>query len=64
MARDPKRIGRMIALLEAIWTKFPDLRLYQLLGNASGLSRDPYYHEDVELEAELLAFADKHGVHR
>lgn len=32
--RDPKRIDRILKLLRAYWTQYPDLRLGQILGNA------------------------------
>lgn len=32
--RDPKRIDRVLKLLKIYWTKYPDLRLGQILGNA------------------------------
>lgn len=50
--RDPKRIKRMLKLIEEIWTDNPDLRLCQLLGNAFG-AIDPYNIEDEELEKML-----------
>jgi len=50
--RDPKRIPKVLKELEEIWTKFPDLRLGQLLLNAVA---DPtlYYTEDEDLLKEL-----------
>jgi hypothetical protein len=33
--RDPKRIQRIINLLHAYWVKYPDLRLGQIIGNAT-----------------------------
>lgn len=55
--RDPNRIPRMLALVEQIWTKYPDFRLGQLVDNAkeigSGSSADIFYVEDVALEEGL-----------
>ena len=46
--RDPKRIPEILNELKGIWSSFPDLRLGQLLLNAT---QDPvlYYLEDSEL---------------
>ena len=50
--RDINRIVPMLERIEAIWKRNPDLRLMQLLGNATGAG-DPYYVEDDVL-LELL----------
>lgn len=42
--RDPERIPRLLAALEELWTANPDLRLGQIMGNASVT----YYTEDEE----------------
>ncbi len=52
MTRDPDRIRRMLDLVEDIWTRYPDMRLGQLIGNAIG-EADAYYVEDDVLEVEL-----------
>jgi hypothetical protein len=64
--RDPKRIERILSLLKIYWTKYPDLRLGQILGNAvpsihgRTLDGQPsvapgniYAYEDVKFEAWL-----------
>lgn len=51
--RDPKRIERIIAIVEYIWKKNPDWRLTQLIINALAISGDPYYIEDDDLEKAL-----------
>ena len=51
--RDPKRIDRMISIVEYIWKKNPDWRLPQLIMNALAISGDPYYIEDDDLEKAL-----------
>lgn len=64
--RDPNRINRIINLLRAYWLSHPDLRLGQILGNAtpristpnlsgqvSSSPGDPYYFEDDKFEAWL-----------
>jgi len=48
--KDPKRIDRILKIIEKIWKDNPDLRLYQLLGNCFNPYQDPYYTEDNELE--------------
>lgn len=50
--RDPRRIGRLLKLIADIWRFYPDLRLYQLLGNCFPPG-DHYYTGDDELEAGL-----------
>jgi hypothetical protein len=40
--RDPKRIPQILAKLGELWTAQPDLRLGQIMGNAS----ITYYTED------------------
>ena len=59
--RDPERRERIIRLIERIWMApgNHDLRLYQLLGNASGVQTDPYGFEDDKLEVALQAYADR-----
>ena len=50
--RDPARIPRLLALIEAIWLKNPDMRLCQMIGNA--LPPGDHYHvEDDVLIVEL-----------
>lgn len=46
--RDPKRIDTVLSEIKRIWTKYPDLRLGQLISNCV---QDPalYYIEDKEL---------------
>jgi uncharacterized protein YihD (DUF1040 family) len=51
--RDPKRIKRILTIVENIWEKNPDLRLTQLIMNALSMSSDPYYIEDDDLEKAL-----------
>lgn len=50
--RDPNRIYDIINRLEAIWARFPDLRLGQIILN---VVNDPllYYLEDDELIKRL-----------
>jgi uncharacterized protein YihD (DUF1040 family) len=52
LVRDPKRIKRVLELIERIWLDNPDLRLCQLIENCfstSGL----YHIEDDELRKAL-----------
>lgn len=44
--RDIKRIPEILAKLQKIWEKYPDMRLAQLLGNI--FDHLPYYMEDEE----------------
>ena len=50
--RDPKRIERILKLIEKIWNKNPDLRLCQLIGNCFNAG-DLYYVEDDTLKKQL-----------
>ena len=51
--RDPKRIRPALERLRSYWLSHPDLRLGQIIGNATGYlkdgSYDPYYIEDKPL---------------
>ncbi len=53
--RDPNRISQILEELQRIWQKYPDLRLGQLLGNASD-ELILYYVEDDDLIAQLKKF--------
>lgn len=60
--RDPDRITPMLAKVEKIWKKSPDLRLGQLLGNCAKSEVVLYYMEDDVLLEKLEAMykdADK-----
>lgn len=57
--RDPKRIPRIIEALRRYWTRYPDLRLGQIVGNftprhSSGTPGNSYNVEDTTLEEELM----------
>lgn len=58
--RDPRRIKRILALLENAWQEVPDWRLGQLISNIArdvGWS-DAYYLEDDDFEKELRKHID------
>ena len=55
--RDPKRIKRIVKLLEKRWKAVPDWRLGQLLVNCTFAEEDLFYLEDDELEERLDAWA-------
>lgn len=54
--RDPSRIKEILAVLEKIWSANPDLRLGQIIVNATQ-SKEPcpevFYLEDSKLLARL-----------
>lgn len=50
--RDPNRIPEVLSVLSRVWYKQPDLRLCQLIMNATE-QRDPYYTEDEDLLKKL-----------
>lgn len=56
---DPDRIEKILALLEAVWKKYPDFRLGQLLINVKGYeeSHDLWHLEDDVLIERLVAWA-------
>lgn len=52
MTRDEERIPTVIEELEEFWKENPDLRLAQIISNASqerSFGKDPFYMEDNEL---------------
>jgi uncharacterized protein YihD (DUF1040 family) len=51
--RNPKRIDEILAAIRRIWMLNPDLRLMQLLLNATG-DGDHYYMEDETLLIKIL----------
>ena len=60
--RDANRIPKVLAELHKIWAQFPDLRLGQLIDNAtaiaadSGVNLDLFYVEDEKLLDLLREF--------
>ena len=60
--RDPERITPMLAKIEELWKKAPQLRLGQLLSNCAEAEVRLYYMEDDVLLEKLEAMyaeADK-----
>ena len=53
--RDPKRIPTVLQELARTWTKYPDMRLCQLIVNVTN-EKDPFYVEDDELVERLKFF--------
>lgn len=66
--RDPDRISRILGTIEKIWRDSPDLRLGQLLANAStNYGRNLFYYEDSKLEDDLNTFVrilESYGVRK
>lgn len=64
--RDPKRIKRILTLIETLWNKAPDQRFFQLLFNYTqlgvrtgvGTVQDPFHYEDDEIERQLKGVLD------
>jgi uncharacterized protein YihD (DUF1040 family) len=55
--RDPKRIPKVLEEIEKAWTKFPDLRLGQLIDNIVSRSPCPlFYIEDEDLIGRIRKF--------
>lgn len=52
--RDPKRIPEVLALLGEMWMENPDLRLGQIMGNAS----ITFYTEDDQAAVALTQWRD------
>lgn len=44
--RDPKRIRKVMQIVEETWKKYPQLRFCQLIGNCFDAGYDPYGVED------------------
>ena len=58
--REPERIGRILASIRAIWQRFPDWRLGQLLNNAiPEFEKGLFYTEDTIAEESLDKFEGK-----
>lgn len=51
--RDKERIIRIIALLQKVWERYPDLRLGQLMDNFVWKGEDFFYLEDDKLEERI-----------
>lgn len=51
--RDPKRIPEILSLLEEVWTKYPDLRLGQILHCLNDTNSPLFYIEDVVILKKL-----------
>lgn len=58
--RDPKRIKRILELMEILWLRVPDWRLGQLISNAGSITKDRrlteteiFYMEDDKWEEYL-----------
>jgi hypothetical protein len=60
--RDPQRIPRILAKIEELWTRHPDMRLGQLVSNAARLGgwnqNDVFYVEDDKTEKGLDALKE------
>lgn len=51
--RDPARIDQVLALLEEVWRRDPELRLGQLIYNAARL-REPQLFDVFSIEDSIL----------
>lgn len=62
--RNPKRIPEILHRIEAIWTRCPDLRLCQLIGNCfkETTTAKFYYTEDEDLVKKLESMYKEIGV--
>jgi len=56
--RDPARIKTVLATIEELWTRYPQLRLGQLIGNCFH-TEDIYYIEDRKLVEKLKETYDQ-----
>ena len=60
VTRDPDRIDKVLATIRAIWRRFPDWRLGQLLANAiPDYEHNMFYIEDTIALEKLDAFEGK-----
>lgn len=60
--RDPKRINRCLRRIKEVWSKYPDLRLGQLLINITPDARSLYFVEDEDLVDLLEKFYNKEDI--
>jgi len=66
--RDPKRIKRILALIEGIWEQEPDTRFCQLIYNLTYslknnyISEDIFYIEDKEFEKIMISYMKERGI--
>ena len=58
--RDPKRIPKLLKVIEELWSNMPDMRLLQLLINVSSKSSESglFYMEDEMLLSKLEQYAE------
>jgi len=58
--RDPERIPKILAKIEKLWSKYPDMRLGQLILNCfslhNGVTMGVYYMEDEDFVKKLEEF--------
>ncbi len=54
--RDTQRIASILNRLGAVWYKYPDLRLAQLILNVVDTSPSAYYIEDEDLISKIEEF--------
>lgn len=52
--RDPARIVKILARLQSVWAKSPDLRLGQLILNLDSYTKKPLYSMEDEDLIEAL----------
>ena len=57
--RDPKRIKRILNLIEEIWKVNPELRFGQIVELAKPPHKDFFYFEDDDLEEVLTEVSYK-----
>lgn len=51
--RDPQRIDRTLKRLRKYWKKYPDMRLGQIIENATPEGVDVFYVEDDVVESNI-----------
>lgn len=56
--RNPDRINDILVELGVYWSRNPDLRLGQIIGNMASPVTDPYHYED-SLLLDALTVANK-----
>ena len=56
--RDPKRIKKIMALVQKIWYAYPDLRFGHKIGKGN-ISSDGFYVEDDEIIDRLKDLAKR-----
>ena len=54
--RDPERIKKVLAEIEKIWEKYPDLRFGQLIGGIFGIDATDRKNDNISPDNKIANF--------